>query len=384
MMGDAISAPVGGLTDARGFPVDVVFESIGDAAQPSGVDAAAGPDLPGQNRLPREAVLPLGSLKDAPGFFVPAAIVEKRHLAISASHAAWVQVGSKGQRELVTWDLFANELPQVRSVLNLQDPRELAVSGQWLVWVDTSFDPAGDVFALHLETGQSLLAVGAPGFQRRPAIAGSVVIWEDCRACPANAPRAAAELFRRDLDGVPAEEQLTVDTTMDRFPTFGTLADGTTAIAWLRGSKTLRVLGGGVDASFEANGSGLEGIALAQGRLAFRAQPTIINPDSMIPTEPWSIEVATSAVTVLATDQTISGVLPSGVVATGGQFAWLTQNSVDSGDTSVVVTDLQVAAITAAAVAGVTELVGGGGWLGFVAPRVDNGGDPDIWFSPAP
>jgi|GEM_PF-1213451 len=359
--------------------------AVPDTGGPEAFSFDAGPELPSRF-VPSDADFPVGVLKDAPGYVVPAEVIRKEFLAVSASQAAWVQVDIKGKRRLVTWDLFSGGPPQIRGV-EVINPRDLAVSDDWLVWVDDTFDASGDIFALNLADGSDFLVVGAPNTQRRPAIRGAIVVWEDCRDCPADASKPAPELYRRDLDGIPNNVRLTDDTAMDRFPTLGTLADGTVAVAWLRGASTIRVLGLGstLDASFATNGTNVEGVALAEGRVAFRAQPAIINPDSMIPTDPWAIEVATGAQITLATDQNITGKLPSAVVALAdGRFAWLAQNPADPADATVVIADPATGATSSVTAPSAIQMVGGGGWVGFVAPRGDNGGETDVWLAPAP
>jgi len=352
--------------------IDVPFDSATSSTD-------AGPDLPN----PLRAEFPPGSVKDEPGFVVPATVAPKGQLVVSATQAAWIQTDIKGKPRLVTWDLFGGATPQVRGV-NVVRPRDLAISDDYVVWVDDTFDTAGDIFALDLQTDSAFLVVGAPNVQRRPAIRGSVVVWEDCRNCPADVSKPAPDLYRRDLAAPPGELQLTADSAMDRFPTVGTLSNGAVAVAWLRGSDTVRVLGGGLDESFPA-GLGVEGVALAQGKVAFRAQPAIINPDSMIPTDPWAIDVASGAQVTLASDQNIVGSMPSGVTALGdGRFAWLALNPADQGDASVVIAEPDGSGTVTVLAPGATQMAAGGAWIGFVAPRADNDGAPDVWLAPAP
>jgi len=382
---DAGTFATTGINDFGGPPNPNPGFDVGiDVAIPDGFAASAaadgGPEQPNAER----AEFVAGVLKDAPGYIVPADVARKEHLALSATQAAWVQVDIKGKRRLVTWDLFSGGPPQVRSVQVIH-PRELAISDEWLVWVDDTFDADGDIFALSLAGDSDFLVVGAPQAQRRPAVLGSVVVWEDCRTCVDPNGKSAPELYRRDLDGAPTNEQLTADGVLDRFPALGTLANGSVAVAWLRGASSVRVLGGGVDVTFDTNGTGVEGVALSQGRVAFRAQPAIINPDSMIPTDPWAIEVASGAQTTLATGQSITGKLPSGVVGLAdGRFAWLAQNPADPSDASVVVADPVAGGTVSVGSPGALQMTGGGDWIGFVAPRADNGGETDVWLAPAP
>ena len=333
--------------------------------------------------LPRDAVFPAELLKDVPEYLVPAAVGAKAHLAISPTMAAWVNISPRG-RELVTWELFGEAAPKTWTVPGLVNPRQLAVSQQWLVWVDVTHDPTGDLFALNLQTGTSSLVVGVPGAQNKPALNGSVLVWQDCRACSTTTERPTPSIYRRDLNALPVEEALVDDGLAHSLPVLGTLADESVAVAWLVGTSTIRVVGNEVDTSFPAQGSGVEGLALWQGTLAFRTQPAIINPDSMIPTDPWAIDVASGTQTLLATDQNLSAGLPSKVVVAGDGFAWLDQDPADPSDIRVVVVGADASPIGSFAAPVATEIVGGGGWIGLVAPLAVNADESDILVKAAP
>lgn len=368
--------------DIAGF--DITGPDVPDVREEVQADTGPEPQF-----IPRNAVLPPSSMKDAPGFIVPAQIVAKRSLALSAKYAAWVEVSAKGTPSIITWDLFGDVSPVVRPIANLNNPTNLVVSDTWLAFVDDGVDPEGDLFAMELATGIVTPIAATPRFQRRPALHDNYLVWEDCRNCPPTGARPPSAIYGTLLGGAPVSENLTPGALVNQAPTLGTLADGSIAMAWLQGGLSIRVksipgAASSVDKTLTAHDYDSEGVALSGGTLVYRAQPLILNPDSMIPTEPWALNVSTGASTVLATEQNIRAASRSLVVRAGNNFAWLRQTSPNPEDMEIVVVGPTGVEQDVYQAAGATEVTGGGGWLGFVAPRTDNSGESDVWLLPAP
>jgi hypothetical protein len=325
-------------------------------------------------------------------FLVPEALVPKRDLALGGELAVWVERPDGAAPRLVAWDLAApaGTLPVTLSPPYLVAPRQLATDGVWVAYVDDLWGDA-DVFAVRVADSAWRTVAAGVGAQERPAISAGVVAWQDCRGCPLGpAKDAAPDLFTRDVAANAGEQRVTDDLLADAAPSFGTLADGSVALAWLVGGATLRVLGppgGGVDAAFPAAGpSG--SVAVTQGLLASRPSPAIINPDSMMPSDVVLTEVPSGQTRVASVHAELAPDAPPALAAAAGRVAWLESVPSPSPSTQrrvrvVAVADPATVVVEAAA-RDITEVALSPGWLGFVAPRADNQDRPDVWLLPLP
>ncbi|MGM0577357.1 MAG: TolB family protein [Myxococcota bacterium] len=348
-----------------------------DAASGADADAAADGDTgPGPDA---EEVGPQGpSGKPDDDFLVPPEEGHRSHAALSDRWAAWVERdGPGGAPRLVAWDLESPDPPRTLAEPNLVAPRDLVLGEGWLFYVDVRYgDP--DVFAIRLSDGARRTVVAVQGAQEQPTARGSVVAWRDCRGCVGGGEEAA-ELYRRDVNGGDAE-RLTDDDVDDRLPSFGTLADGTPALAWVSGDDTLRVRSAG-GASSAALPRPPALASFTAGLLAWRASPLIINPDSMHPGDVLATDVVAGTTTALTSGVVIEEGLAAGPTAAAGRVAWL-----ESAPGPPVERRLRVADPAGGAVALTLEVPGAespvlaGDRLVFLAPRDDNGGLPDVWI----
>jgi hypothetical protein len=388
-----------GLPDV-GVPFDIgMHADLGAGSDAAAADAVRPDSLlffgdPGP--LP-DALLAAAAAKSDDVYLVPFEVTEKRHLTLKGGRAAWIERSGTGTLALVTWAFAADDAsPLVHELpYQLQDPRQLVMTDSWLFWVDDLFgDP--DVFGLRLTDGAFRLVVAQVGPQEAPSADGGVVAWQDCRFCVAGAPDPAPEIFRRDVGAAGLEERVTSDDLPDRAPTFGTLADGSLALAWISADTTLRVVGagaGGVDASFPAPDK-VAGVALTEGQLAFRAEPAIINPDSMMPADVMLVDVASGVAVDASVHSELWPALPAEPVAAGGLIAWAEAvpdpvapaglPDPTSGRVRAVFAADPTAQAGLAQAQGIREIAISPGALGFIAPRADNEGMNDVWILPLP
>ncbi len=291
-----------GADDSLGATSDT---SIADAATPDTAGETQGADTSTPDTTvsetasdasadTREVEAPLTGFKDDPTYLVPGNVAAKTDVAAAGDRVAWVEGGTNGSEApiLVVWDVSTPAIgPRAFAPANLLHPRALALSDAYLVYVDDRYgDP--DVFAIDLATGLEIAVVNRPGAQEAPAVFGSRVAWEDCTSCvtgdgvPGHEP--LREVVERDLAGGD-EVSLTSDGLPDRAPSYGLLADGRPALAWISGRTTLRMerLQAGVSATVDVQASlradaQLGRVAIWDGLLAWRPSPLIVNPDSMI------------------------------------------------------------------------------------------------------
>ena len=378
-------------------PQDVVLPA--DTA----TDTALGADLLGEDAAsadsaaPTDAVGPppdegpsvdasgLTALKPEPGWIVPGGVVARTAVALAGARVAWVEAPEDAPHELVVWDLaLPGSAPRTYRPANLAHPRELALGDAVLVYVDDRYgDP--DLFALDLATGSERALVARPGAQDRPAVDGSRVAWSDCRACVGGDGGAGREIYRGALPPAAlAEERVTADALADDAAAWGELEDGGAALAWVSGSTRLRVRGeSGLEATLDAPAP-VRAVALTAGALAFRQAPTIINPDSMLPSDVRVWTVGTGAVTSLTFHAELAPGVDGAPRAAAGRLAWLEAVPGDAALSAVRVTDVTGGAVLEAEVAGAATLALSGSHLAVLAPRDDNGGRLDLWIRELP
>lgn len=378
--------------DATG-PSDTSVADVGPIADTSVADTTPTPSdttapsdaTPADTRGDTDAAPT--TTKDDPDFIVPAGVAARAHAAAAGSRVAWVERDDAGAPpRLVVWDLATPDLaPRAFTVPNLLAPRELALGDNHLVYVDDRYgDP--DVFAVDLETGADIPVVTEPGAQDAPTIARAVVAWADCRRCVSGDGGLGRDIYRAELPN-PVEVPVTFDAVPDRAPTFGTLEGGDLGLAWVHDEDTLRVTaeGGGLDVAW-AQLAPIASVALTDGVLAWRPQPVIINPDSMIPSDLFLTSAATGDTAAATLHAEAAPVLPIGPRAALGRVAWLESPPDDAGVTLIrVVSALdQAVVVDVAAPAVARSLALGGGHVVITAPRSDNGGLDDVWALPLP
>lgn len=354
-----------------------------DTAEPT--DAVPGDTTPADTRGDADAAPT--TVKADPEFIVPAGVAARGHAAAAGTRVAWVERASpEGAPRLVVWDLAAPDVaPESFAVPNLLAPRELALGDTFLAYVDVRYgDP--DVFALDLETGAELPVAAGPGVQDAPTVARATVAWADCRRCVSGDGGLGRDIYRLELPS-GLEIPVTFDDVPDRAPTFGTLDDGDLGLAWVRDDDTLRVVaeGGALDASWPQLAP-VASVAMTDGVLAWRPQPVIINPDSMIPSDLFLTTAATGVTAAATFHAEAAPALPAGPRATAGRVVWLESPPDDAGVTllrvigaadQAVVADVAVAAVA-------RSLALGAGHAVITAPRADNDGLDDLWALPLP
>ena len=373
-----------------------------DTSEPDGVVDASDTDTnqSGDGEIRVEAT-PLFVLKPDARYLVPGGIARRSELAGTSGGFAWVEHTAGGGDAvpplIVAWDApSAASAPQTFDVPNVLAPRELALSDDWIAYVDDRFGDS-DVFAIDRSTGLERAVARRPGPAQHPAIAGSRVAWAECPTCVTGDGDEGMEIFELDLAVGGAPTQRTVNAFVDGRPAFGTLADGKLALTWVEGASTLRVVAvvgavGGVDATIDlAARVGVDhhigGLALDTGVLAWRPRPVIVNPDIMFPSDIFATTVD-SQLTVALTDRIVARPAMSlATPALAGRAAWLEADASVAGNAAdapgrVQVASLAGAAVTTEPIAGLTGLALGRAHLAFMAPRADNGGLSDIWVLP--
>ena len=389
-------APGCGALDAGGMFEVVPF----DTSEPDAVaDTSDSENHSGDGEIRSEST-PLFVLKPDARYLVPGGIALRSELAGASGAFAWVEQTPGGDAVaplIVAWDEpSAASAPQTFDVPNLRAPRELALSDDWVVYVDDRFGDR-DVFAIDRSTGLERAVARRPGPAQRPAIAGSRVAWAECPTCVPGDGDEGMELFELDLAVGGAPTQRTVNAFADGAPAYGTLADGKLALTWIEGTSTLRVVAvvavvGGIDATIDlAARVGVDhhigGLALDTGVLAWRPRPVIVNPDIMFPSDVFATTVD-SQLTVALTDRIVARPAMSlATPALAGRAAWLEADASVAGNGPTAPGRVQVASLAGAVVTtepilGLTGLALGRAHLAFMAPRADNGGLSDIWVLP--
>ena len=335
------------------------------------------------------------SSKIDPTFLVPPTVSRKSHLALSESAAAWVEEAGSGGSQLVFWAIDRGQDPIALDIPNLFEPSQLQLSETWLVYVDTRYGD-DDLFAWHLEDGSEQIVAVLQGAQHQPTLDGTTLAWRDCRECVPGDPDAAAEIYAVELtaesDDADEEQRVTDDEDDDRLPSLGGVgADG--ALAWVAGADTLRVQSTdlALDEAWTVDGTVL-GMTLADGKLAYRQSPLVINPDSMMvinpdsmmPSEVFSVDALSGDETVLTEhSETELALLEEGAqlagTASSGRVAFL-----ESVAGQLPLQRLQVLDATSGASVDVVDVDEAHEpslsttWMGFLAPRADNDGEDDV------
>lgn len=336
----------------------------------------------------------LFGLKVDERYLVPGNIAEKREVAAAGDLVAWVE-GEAGARAIVIWDLATPDVaPRSFAPATLTNPRALALSDAWVVYVDDRFgDP--DVFAIDLVTGVERVVVRRQGAQEAPAILGSRVAWEDCSACASGDGVAGREpgrdVIERELpDG--AEVVRGEAGVADRAPSYGLLADGRAALTWVSGRATLKLerVQAGVSASVDVSGSlrddeEVARVALWDGLIAWRPSPLIVNPDSMIvnpdsmyPSDVFTTDPGDGATAALTVHAELSWRMSPALAPFSERLAWL---QIAPGEPALgqvwMVTGGGTPALQAEA-GGLSSFAMGRQAIVFSAPRADNDGLDDV------
>ena len=222
--------------------------------------------------------------KDDEKYIVPTTLSRKTNLALGKGTVAWVEeVGPEDGKQLVLWRLQEGEEPEVLDAPYLNDPHGLVLDDDWLFYVDNVWGDE-DVFGLRLSDGAWRLVAGGPGAQILGDALGGRVLFTDCSACVAGTESEdASEIFQINVSEAGPPIRLSNNDTNDAAPVFGTLADGTSAVAWISDYTRLTVSVGDLTSTVAADADFVQSVALVGGRIAWRPSPAIINPDSMMP-----------------------------------------------------------------------------------------------------
>ncbi len=368
-----------GDTSADAGLSDVVFP--GDDVNEQ--DSGPLPDVPTEDSVaPDVRTL---SLKEDPVFLVPGAVAERREIALSATHAAWVERDAPGEPErLMLWALDGASEPVDLDAPYLTQPRQLVLTPTWLFYVDDRYgDP--DVFGVRLSDGADVAVVTKPGAQEHPTAVGSLVAWQDCRLCVEGQPQVPA-IYAREMTG-GSEARVTDGVEPERRPAFGTLADGQeVTLGWLSGATSVAALVDDAETVWDV-AFDVDSLALASGKLVWRASKSIINPDSMIPSDVFITDAVTGATSSLSLHGHVEPTLDGAPTASGSRVAWIESiPGAPAEQRRVRMVDLADGG--AEPVQTVTQLVGlsqarlGPNHLAVTAPRPDNDGLSDLWILP--
>ena len=372
-----------------------VFDAVAlDTLRPDfGLDAPGGDVTTADAVELPEIEGPLIGLKGDPTYLVPGNRAKKTEVAAAGELVAWVEATDAAPL-LVVWNVSTPELaPRSFSPPNLSHPHALALSDAFLVYVDDRYgDP--DVFAIALDTGAEEAVVTLPGSAEKPAIQGSRVAWEDCRTCVTGPEMAGHEALREIVERELAsggELFRTSDGVADRAPSYGLLADGRLALAWVSGRATLRLerIERGISATHEVETSLLATqevarVAVWQGLIAWRPSPLIVNPDSMIvnpdsmyPSDVFTTAVADGRTARLTTHAEIAGAMRVAPLASGTRLGWLEIPPGVPGTGRVRIAE-GANPVTRAEVPGIVTFALGRSFVVFTAPRADNGDEEDV------
>ncbi len=328
-------------------------------------------------------------LKPEPGYLIPGNIVTRRAPTLRGALSAWIETEEDGSApQIVVWDLEGVSAaatpiaaaPRAYVLPQLTNPRDLRLGDGYAVYVDDRFGDA-DIFALDLETGTERAVIATFGPQEEPTIDGTVVVWSDCRACVSGDGGQARELYRRDLAGGP-EERLTDNARADRLPVWGTLADGSTALAWSVDGGTLRVVSSNTDVSLTLPKEP-RALALSEGVVAWRPVPVVINPDSMYPSELWTTRVVTGATVLTYPHLELPPTASPQILGAAGAFAWL-DGEPGSGRPRLRVVGIDGQTATTVTTLGMVDFALSDTHTAFVAPRADNDDLDDLWIADRP
>lgn len=363
---------IGLLGDIGLLPIDAAgSEDLG--LIPLGLEAgpAASVDPSADERPPSKS-------SDA---LVPIGVAERAGVVVRGQMAAWIERAAGGDTppQLVVMPLDSDEGPRPLRIPYLSQPSQLALGDGWLFYVDDRYGDA-DVFAFELATGRDFPVATLPGAQSAPTASGATVAWQDCRACIGG---GRSEIYRREApDG--AELRLTDDDVDDLGPRFGDLGAGVEALVWHRSDGGVRLRSAALDTAYDLEP--VLGVALTDGILAYRPSPAVINPDSMIPSDVFSVTAATGQdVRALSVHSEQWGARLSAPQAAGGRVAWLEglPGSTDPAAQRLLVVGVPLAEVQLdRAVDGGSDASLSDGYVAFIAPREDNEGLPDVWILP--
>jgi hypothetical protein len=378
---DVVDPPNPGLGDIQVQPpvdaADGHHEGSADADDEASADA--GPTDDATEDRPTTA-----ELKDDDTFLVPPGVAARRDVAVAAGRVAWVEIDTPASTPVLRlWDLTTLEPPITLELPYLVEPRSLALSDEWLVYVDGRYGDA-DVFAVRLSDGAERAVAALPGAQDQPALRGGQVAWRDCRDCVPGLGDAAAEIYRLDLDEPQAAPvQVTQDEVEDRRPTWGSLVDGALALAWIHGDDRLMVLPEGGGAATVVLDRPVLALALDSGHLVWRESISIINPDSMMPIDIYGTNLLTGETGPYSEHAEVAPGVDPKPTAAGGRVAWvesvpgelpLARVRVADSVTGELEQTIELLSIQQAQVSDTT--------LAIIAPRQDNGGQPDVLVLP--
>ncbi|MDP6943908.1 MAG: hypothetical protein QF464_07120 [Myxococcota bacterium] len=392
----APNRPGGGLTLADIVTGPTPDISAGDVGDPGPEDA------PGDSAGPHEDADSGLMIKADDTYLVPIGVGSRGQVAASTGTVAWVEREAPGEvPHLVVWRVGSIEPPRHLRIPNLSRPAQLALSSGWLVYVDNRYGDE-DIFAVNLDTGLEQAVVTAVGPQVEPAVRGDVVVWRDCRHC-VSGDVSASDIYRVVLDSGEPEQRLTDSTEEERRPALGTLADGSEAVVWIEGHERLRVVSDGVSEAWDV-GAFVSTVGVTAGRLMWREQTGVINPDSMkplvinpdsmmpvgvinpdsmIPTDVYGTNALTGDTEAVSVHAEIAPQMEGAVQASGGRVAWVEADPDLGLESRVVVADAESADVeTVVEVDGVWAPALSADLLVFVAPRDDNDDMNDVWVLP--
>jgi len=379
-----------------GFVLEDVVAPRPDTTTSDGIqtpaDASPGPDVAADPGFKADNV-----------YWVPGGVAARGQVAAGAGAVAWVERDAPGGiPRLVLWRVTELEPPLVLRIPHLANPGQLALSADWLVYVDDRYgDP--DIFAVDLRTGYEEAVATDIGPQVEPTVRGSLVAWRDCRTCVDGA-HTAAEIYQRDLDSDDPEQRVTDSPEDDRSPALGYMGDGSGAIAWIAGERRLRVRAAGLDQAWEV-GTFVSTVDVTAGRLTWRERTgvvnpdsmkpvgvvnpdsmmpvSVVNPDSMIPSDVFGTNALTGQTDALSVHAELSPELEGAVHAAGGRVAWVESTLDLDVPTRLVVADAGTGKVAVAVeVQSAWAPALSEDLLVFVAPRDDNGGMNDVWVLP--
>jgi hypothetical protein len=222
------------------------------------------------------------------------------------------------------------------------------------------------------------------------------VVYSDCSACVAGSEsQDASEIFQVNVSEAGPPIRLSNNDTNDAAPVFGTLADGSSAVAWISDYIRLTVTVGDVTSTVAADADFVQSVALVGGRIVWRPSPAIINPDSMMPSpmiinpdsmmpsDVYLTDMTTGTTTALTEHSEVGPGTPILLEGAGAKVAFA-EGILDSARERVRVISLEglFPEVVSIEEAGISEITIGADYVGFVAPRDDNEGLSDVWLLP--
>jgi hypothetical protein len=329
-----------------------------------------------------------------PTYLVPPTVSRKAHLDVTDGLAAWVEIANAGSSpQIVLWNFAQNKAPKVLDIPYVLNPSRVRIGDAWIFYVDSIWGD-DDIFGIRLSDGKWQLVAGGPGAQVLHDVRNGRILYTDCSQCvPGSVNATSSEIYELNAADAGLPLRLSNNDVQDTSPIFGTTVGGEAVIAWVSNYSNLVVRIGENQTTYKTEAVLVEDLALIEGRIAWRASPAIINPDSMIPSpmiiNPDSMipsdvnltDIVTGTTSALTQHVELGASTPTTLKGRSPYIAFA-EGIMNSDRERVRVFNVAAGGIEAALIEepGVQALTLGKGMLGFIAPRADNEGLDDVWL----